>query len=325
VKSNAEVADKKAPLLSIVIPCYNEERVLEVMFERLSNLLNSLNHSAEVILVDDGSKDSTWERMERIREQDLRWKLIRFSRNFGHQVAVSAGIRHASGDCIIVLDADLQDPPEVLERFIEKWQHGYDVVYGIRRKRKETIFKRFAYKTFYALLAKLSSINMPLDAGDFCLMDRRVVDVINSMQERSPFVRGLRAWAGFKQIGIEYEREARAAGESQYSLWKLCELAFDGIFSFSVVPLRLTTYFGLIVSLCAFLAAFFTLIQRLFAEYYASFGLGPVPGFATVAIGIFFLGGVQLISLGILGEYVGRIYKEVKGRPQWVISQTKGL
>jgi dolichol-phosphate mannosyltransferase len=250
---------------------------------------------------------------------------VRFSRNFGHQTAVSAGIARAGGAALIVMDADLQDPPEELHRFLAKWREGYDVVYGLRRKRKEGPLKRLCYHLFYRILAGTASQPIPTDSGDFCLMDRKVVDLLNAMPERNRFVRGLRAWVGFRQIGIEYARDARQAGEPKYTLTKLVRLAVDGLLSFSTVPLRLATYLGLVVSAIAFLGAVFTLVQRLFADWFARIGLAPVPGFATIVIAILFLGGVQLICLGIMGEYIGRIYDEVKGRPSWIVRQTLGL
>jgi dolichol-phosphate mannosyltransferase len=312
-------------MISVVVPCYNEQEVLPQLYSRLSAAAESWKEPFEVVLVDDGSKDATWELIRDICIRDPRWRAIRLARNFGHQVALSAGIHYAVGDCVLVIDADLQDPPEELFRFIKKWREGYQVVYGIRTKRKENIAKRLSYKAFYRLLGCLANIHIPLDSGDFCLMDRRVVDLLRRMPERNRFVRGLRSWVGFRQIGLEYERDARAAGEVKYTLRKLLRLAFDGILSFSTVPLRLATYFGFCVSLVALLGAVFTFFQRLFASWFATIGFGPVPGFATTVIGVLFLGGVQLICLGIIGEYLGRIYDEVKGRPLWTTFEVLGF
>lgn len=312
-------------MISIVVPCYNEKEVLDELYQRLSAAAESWGEPFEVIVVDDGSEEDTWQRIEAIHQRDPRWKAVRFSRNFGHQTAVSAGIARAAGQAVIVMDADLQDPPEELHRFLAGWREGYDVVYGLRRNRKEGPLKRLCYHLFYRILAGSASQPIPTDSGDFCLMDRKVVDLLNAMPERNRFVRGLRAWVGFRQMGVEYARDARRGGEPKYTLAKLVRLAIDGLFSFSTVPLRLATYLGLAVSTIAFLGAVFTLVQRLFHDWFARIGLEPVPGFATIVIAILFLGGVQLICLGIMGEYIGRIYDEVKGRPSWIVRQTLGL
>lgn len=311
-------------LISVVIPCFNEEAVLEELYRRLSSAAEEWEEAVEVVLVDDGSTDGTWSEMEKIHQYDPRWRMVRFARNFGHQTAVSAGLRYASGDAVIVMDADLQDPPEELHRFITKWKEGYEVVYAIRKQRKENVLKRAAYKGFYRLLSGLSDQDIPLDSGDFCLMDRTVVDLINQMPEKNRFVRGLRAWAGFRQTGVEYERHARAKGDPKYTVSKLMKLAIDGIFSFSAAPLRLATFLGLFVSAVAFLGAGFTLAQGLFPDWFAQFGLSPAPGYATTVISILFLGGVQLVCIGIVGEYVGRIYDETKRRPAWIVRDEKG-
>jgi dolichol-phosphate mannosyltransferase len=223
------------------------------------------------------------------------------------------------------MDADLQDPPEELGRFIEKWRQGYEVVYAIRQKRKEGAFKKLSYWLFYRLMAGLVSFDLPLDAGDFCLLDRRVVQTLNQMPERNRFVRGLRAWAGFRQTGVPYEREARAAGVPKYNFRKLLKLAWDGIFSFSTIPLTLVSYAGLLISTLSGLGIVFTLIQRIFLRWFQKIGLAPVPGFATIVISILFLGGIQLLCLGIVGEYIGRIYEEVKRRPMWIVREACGV
>lgn len=311
--------------VSIVIPCYNEEAVLPRLFSRINAAFADWTDTWEVICVNDGSQDKTWELLREQASRDSRWKAIGFARNFGHQTAVSAGLYHASGDAVIVMDADLQDPPEELHRFIAKWREGYHVVYAVRTRRKEGPLKRACYWAFYRLLARVSKNPIPLDSGDFCIMDRRVVDVLNAMPERNRFVRGLRAWAGFRQAALAYERQARAAGEVKYTLSKLVSLAVDGLLSFSSIPLRLATYLGLAVSTLASCGVAFTLLQRVFSPFFESLGLGPVPGFATIVISILFLGGVQLVCIGILGEYQGRIYEEVKRRPHWVIADAAGL
>jgi glycosyltransferase involved in cell wall biosynthesis len=311
--------------ISVIIPCFNEEAVLPALFERLTTAAESWSCPWEMIAVDDGSHDVTWELLVAQNQRDPRWKAISFSRNFGQQIAVSAGLFHAKGDAVIVIDADLQDPPEELHRFIAKWREGFEVVYAVRTKRKESLPKRFCYWLFYRSLAKVSKSPVPLDAGDFCLMDRKVVEVIKAMPERNRFIRGLRAWAGFKQIGLSYERHSRAGGEIKHTLSSLMGLALDGLFSFSTVPLRLASYLGFFVSGVALLGVIFTFAQRIFHEWFASIGLGPVPGFATIVISILFLGGVQLICIGILGEYLGRIFDEVKRRPTWLISKGVGV
>ena len=312
-------------IVSLVIPCHNEADVLPMLFERINDVATTWDAQLEVILVDDGSRDETWQQMRRIHERDPRWKLVQLSRNFGHQTAVWTGMKHVTGDLVAVLDADLQDPPEVLADFFHRWEAGYDVVYAVRRKRKEGLFKRFAYHSFYRLMASMAEISVPLDSGDFCVMDRDVVEVMLKSGEMRPFVRGIRAWVGFPQIGVEYERDERQAGEISYTLPKLFALAIDGLISFSTRPLRLATWLGLSVSAVALLGCVFTLLQWFFATQFAAIGLAPVPGYSTIVMSILFLGGVQLICLGILGEYVGRIYENVKSRPQYVVCQTVGF
>jgi dolichol-phosphate mannosyltransferase len=311
--------------VTCVIPCYNEQEVLPLLFDRFTAAAETWGVDWNVICVDDGSSDSTWALLCEQAAKDRRWQSLALARNFGHQTAVSAGIYHADGDVVVVIDADLQDPPEELHRFLDKWREGYQVVYAVRKKRKEGPLKRFCYWAFYRVMAQLVSIPIPLDTGDFCVMDRKVVDVLNAMPERNRFVRGLRAWAGFKQVGLEYERHARAAGDVKYTFRKLLKLAFDGIFSFSVVPLTFATWLGFGVSLLALAGILFTFVQRLFPDLFNSVGLRPVPGYATIVIAILFLGGVQLTCLGILGEYLGRIFDEVKRRPQWVFRDNVGL
>jgi polyisoprenyl-phosphate glycosyltransferase len=311
-------------VISIVIPCYNEEAVLPRTIERLTKVLEPLAEDWEVLCVDDGSRDETWQILTRQYQLDSRWRALQFARNFGHQAAVSAGIHYALGKCLVLLDSDLQDPPELIPELVAKWREGNEVVYAIRRKRKEGFLKRFAYKAFYRVLAKLSETEIQLDSGDFCLLDRKVIDVLKAMPERRRFIRGLRAWAGFRQTGVEYERHARAAGEPKYTLPKLMGLAFDGIFTMSALPLRFILYLGLSVSMLSMAGAIFTLVQRIFAKQFEAIHLEPVPGFATIVIAIFFLGGVQLVCLGVIGEYLGRIYEEVKQRPCWVVRDTLG-
>jgi dolichol-phosphate mannosyltransferase len=280
---------------------------------------------AEFVCVDDGSHDRTWELLKLQHARDPRWRAIAFARNFGHQIAVSAGLFYSTGDVVVVLDADLEDPPEVITQLIAKWREGFDVVYAVRKKRKEGLFKRLCYWIFYRLMARLVAFDVPLDSGDFCLLSRRVVEIINALPERNRFVRGLRAWSGFRQTGVRYERAARFAGNPKYTFSKLVKLATDGLFSFSTVPLRMATYLGLSVSGIAFLGVLFTFLQKIFSEQFKRIGLEPSPGFPTIVMSVLFLGGIQLICLGILGEYIGRIYEEVKGRPLWILRDSAGI
>lgn len=312
-------------LVSIVVPCFNEEAVLPILRQRLTELCQDWTHEVEILCVNDGSRDRTWEMLVEIANEDPRWRAICLSRNFGHQPAVSAGMFHAQGDCVCVIDADLQDPPEVLNDFIDRWQAGADVAYGVRRSRRDTKLKMFLAWAFYRVIARLVSIPIPPDSGDFCLLDRKVVDVMNSLPERNRYLRGLRVWCGFHHVPVEFERDSRAAGEPQYTFKKSLRLAMDGIFSFSAVPLALASHVGLWVSGLALLGMIFTLAQRVFSGWFELIGLAPGPGFATIVISILFLGGIQLVCLGILGEYLGRIYDEVKGRPTWIISKSANL
>jgi len=297
--------------LSIVVPLYNEEAVFVELWLRLAKVMDAMPLLAEVVLVDDGSTDGTRELATMACREDARFGLVVLSRNFGHQLAVSAGLRHASGRAVAVLDGDLQDPPEALPAFHRKLKEGFDVVYAVRRRRKEAWPKRFAYWAFYRLLRALSSVDIPLDSGDFCMMSRRAVQRINQMPERHRFVRGLRSWVGYRQTGLEYERAARGAGESKYTFRKLLRLACDGVFTFSDAPLRLATWLGL----CA-------VIVSLGTGAWALWAWSVVP---AIAAAVFFLGGVQLVCLGILGEYVGRIHAEVKGRPAFVVEELVGF
>jgi dolichol-phosphate mannosyltransferase len=257
--------------------------------------------------------------------QDPRWRAISFARNFGHQIAVSAGLHFATGDAVVILDADLQDPPEEIAHLLAKWREGFDVVYAVRKKRRDPLLKKILAWGFYRLLQKMTPLPMARDAGDFCLLDKKVVAVMNALPERNRYLRGLRIWCGFRQTAVEFDRAARAAGVPQYTFKKSFKLAMDGLFSFSAAPLRLATYLGLWVSALAFFGVVFTLIQKIFAEQFARIGLAPGAGFPTIVISVLFLGGVQLICLGILGEYIGRIYEEVKGRPLWILRDSAGL
>jgi dolichol-phosphate mannosyltransferase len=309
-------------MLTIVVPIYNEEENLHNLYARLIGASPTWKEDFEIMLVNDGSKDKSLEIMKSFALADPRVRIINFSRNFGHQAAISAGIKHAQGDAVIIMDGDLQDPPEELHRFLDKWREGYDVVYAVRTKRKEGFFKRFFYAAFYRILDAISEIEIPLDSGDFCVMDRKVVNALNiDMPEQSRFVRGLRAYAGFKQIGVTYERAERAAGDVKYTFSKYVKLAFDGIFDFSTFPLRIATYLGFIVSVPSFLVGIFFIFHRILDFKVLGYSPSDTPGIATLAVGMFFLSGVMLIILGILGEYLGRIYYEVKKRPFYIIEK----
>jgi polyisoprenyl-phosphate glycosyltransferase len=310
--------------LSVVIPCFNEEDVILITYHRLVDVLGSRDFRLQIILVDDGSDDDTPEIAANLAKGDPRVKTVLLSRNFGHQAAVSAGLAHADGDAIVVMDADLQDPPEAVIQMVESWLDGADVVYGIRTKRKESLLKRTSYSVFYWAFQRLSNIDAPIDAGDFSLIDRKVLDVINELPEKNRFFRGLRAWTGFRQAGIEYERNTRAAGSSKYSLRKLIGLAKDGIFNFSTVPLTGVFYLGLVMSSLAFAALLLVLLLRICDI--AIFGMRPsdVQGFSSTILTILLIGGIQLVSTGVLGEYIGRIYNETKNRPSYVIRDKIG-
>jgi dolichol-phosphate mannosyltransferase len=313
------------PKISIIVPCFNEEAVLPQLFERLTAVAATWAMDHEIICVDDGSRDRTWELLKAQHQKDPRWRCLAFARNFGHQTAVSAGLFYATGDAAVVIDADLQDPPEEIARLIAKWREGFEVVFALRKKRHDPFLKKLLAWGFYRILEKMTPLPLARDAGDFCLLDQKVVAVMNSLPERSRYLRGLRTWCGFRQTAVEFDRAERAAGVPQYTFKKSFELAMDGLFSFSAAPLRLATYLGLWVSGFAFFGVVFTLAQKIFAAQFAKIGLAPGAGFPTIVISILFLGGVQLICLGILGEYIGRIYNEVKGRPLWVLRESAGL
>nr|BCX01500.1 MAG: glycosyl transferase [Bacteroidota bacterium] len=306
-----------APTLSIVIPIYNEAGLLEELWDRLRVALDPLGLHWEVIFIDDGSRDETWSVLERLARADSRIRALGLSRNFGHQIAISAGLEWARGDAVVIMDGDLQDPPELIPEFVRRWQEGYEVVYAVRARREASALKRLAYRAFYRLLARMAEVDIPLDAGDFGLMDRRVVEVLRRMPERNRFVRGLRSWAGFRQIGLPYARPARARGRSKYSWRRLFRLALDGLVAFSTVPLRLATWMGFFVSGVSFVGIVLYL--------YRYFTTPRVPGFTTLIIALLFLGGIQLITIGIIGEYIGRIYDEVKQRPLYVVARTLNL
>lgn len=306
--------------LSIIIPCFNEEDVIHETIKRLNEFTkNSTISDIELIFVDDGSQDKTREILKYYATDDDKIKIIGFSRNFGHQIAVTAGIDAANGDAVVLIDADLQDPPEVIHKMIEKWKDGYDVVYGTRTERPgESAFKLTTAKLFYVLLNKLSNVPIPLDTGDFRLMSRVVVDTLRAMPERDRFVRGMVSWVGFKQTALPYSRAERFAGESKYPLYKMLKFATDGILSFSTKPLQLSVGLGLICASLSIMGIFYALFIRLFTDIW-------VEGWTALMIAILLIGGVQLISVGILGEYIGRIYNETKNRPLYVVQEHVGF
>ncbi|MEM9828889.1 MAG: glycosyltransferase family 2 protein [Planctomycetota bacterium] len=269
----------------------------------------------EVIGVDDGSEDETYAHWCRRCQHDDRFNVIKLSRNFGHQAAVSAGLAHATGDAAIILDADLQDPPEVVGELIAIWQTGFEVVHAVRTSRQDKLIKRWLASNYYRLLARMTDFDVPTDAGDFCLLDHKVIDVINQLPERTRYLRGLRCWVGFRQASVAYHRDARVAGRPKYTMVKSMRLAFDGIVSLSTVPLRLVIHLGPFISMMSLLGIGFAILQFVFRPYLIRWGIAPLPGFATVVISIHLIGGVQLICLGMIGEYIARIYDETKGRP----------
>jgi dolichol-phosphate mannosyltransferase len=285
------------PKYSLVIPVYNEEKTLPELYRRISELMDRLDDQAELILVNDGSKDRSLELLRDLHERDPRVCYLSLARNFGHQIAVTAGLNYVRGEVIVILDADLQDPPELIPDMVEKWRQGYHVVYAKRTQRqKESWFKRFTAYVFYRLLKQLADVDIPTDTGDFCLMDRQVVDVLNSMPERDRYIRGMRSWIGFQQTAVYFERHPRFAGEVKYTFSKSLSLAINGLVSFSKVPLRISTYVGLLAAVAAIFMGLLVIYWRIFVPQ------SPLTGFTIILVAIFFLGAVQLVSIGILGR-----------------------
>lgn len=305
------------PVFSIIAPVYNEIKNLPELYRRVCEVMDTTGEGWELVLVDDGSTDGSTEAMLELHDQDDRVRPVIFARNFGHQIAVTAGLDYALGQAVVIIDADMQDPPEVISEMIKLWREGYQVVYAVRAEREgETWFKTFTASMFYRLIYRITDVKIPLDTGDFRLIDRCVVDVMKTMRERHRFLRGMAAWVGFKQIGVPYRRAARFAGETKYPFKKMFRLALNAITSFSYFPLQVATYIGFVSAGISIITIPIVAILRL--------ALGPnsfFTGQATTLIAVLFLGGVQLISLGILGEYIGRIYDEVKGRPLYIVSQ----
>lgn len=306
---------ENSPVFTIIAPIFNELENLPILYDRISKIMDQTGQSWELILVDDGSTDGSTDLIRSIAKKDERIRPVIFARNFGHQIAVTAGLDYSRGQAVVIIDADLQDPPEVVLQLIEKWQEGFEVVYAVRSEREgETFFKKVTASVFYRLIFRITDVKIPMDTGDFRLMDRKVVNVMNSMREHHRFLRGMSAWVGFKQVGVSYKRAARLAGETKYPFKKMLKLALTAITGFSYVPLQIATYVGFISAGISLIAIPVVILMRML-------GSQQFTGQATTLIAVLFLGGVQLISLGILGEYIGRIYDEVKGRPLYIVSE----
>jgi len=310
----------QAPLISIVAPIFNESGNIHELYRRTKAVMDSIGATWEMILVNDGSTDDSQLHMEEVYELDKKHiRVVTFARNFGHQMAVTAGMDYASGQAIVLIDADLQDPPELIPQMLDKWREGYEVVYAVRARREgESWFKLATASLFYRILYRITDVRIPLDTGDFRLMDRRVVEAVQSMHEQHRFLRGMVSWVGFRQVGVEYERSKRFSGATQYPLRKMLRFAWDGITGFSYFPLQLATYLGFAVAGLSAIAIAVVIYLRAFTDQ------EPLEGQATTLVMVLFLGGVQLISLGIIGEYLGRIYNEVKGRPLYIVRDVLG-
>jgi len=307
------------PVLSVIVPVYNEEEVIAESYARLTKAVSDIGEPYELIFINDGSCDKTPLMLADLCVRDANVRFINFSRNFGHQPAITAGMDYAQGDAIVVIDADLQDPPEVIGDMMKKWREGYDVVYGKRLKREgETAFKKMTAKMYYRLLKGMTSVDIPVDTGDFRLIDRKVCDAMKSLGERNRYVRGLVSWVGFKQTAVEYVREKRFAGETKYPLRKMIKLAMDGIMSFSYKPLKFAAAIGVAMSVCSFVYLLVILIQKLFTDT-------TVTGWASTTAILVFTQGIVLMMLGIIGEYIGRIFDEIKGRPIYIVRETVGF
>ncbi len=314
-------SDQARPTFSVVAPVFNEEQILPEFYRRVVAALEPLGEPFEIVLVNDGCRDRSPEIMYQLHEQDQRVKIVNFSRNFGHQLAITAGTDYAQGQAVVVIDSDLQDPPEVIPDLIARWREGYQVVYAVRTERAgETWFKKTTATFFYRLIARITSVEIPIDTGDFRLMDQRVIEALKNVREYNRFMRGLSVWVGFKQTGVPYKRNARSAGATKYPLSKMLRFAFDGITSFSYMPLQLATYFGFIVALLSLLFLVIVFMLRLINAANPAFY-----GQASTLVTVLFLGSIQLIFLGIIGEYLGRIYDEVKRRPLYIVADTFGF
>jgi dolichol-phosphate mannosyltransferase len=304
------------PFLSVVTPLFNEELVVKHMYERLTRVLEGNHLDYEIIMINDGSRDRTLPIARELCQRDRRIRLVSFSRNFGHQIAITAGMDRAVGQVVVIIDADLQDPPEMIIEMIKKWKQGYHVVYGVRKKREgESFFKLLTAALFYRILRKVTAVDIPVDTGDFRLMDRKVVEQLKNMPERSRFIRGMVSWVGFKQDKVEYVREKRFGGETKFPLTKMLRFAIDGMLSFSQLPLQISSILGL---LCAFVSFVFIIYGLLMKYLYPEL---MVQGWTSIFVAFLFLGGVQLLSIGILGEYLGRMFDEIKRRPLYIVEE----
>lgn len=303
------------PIFSVVAPVFNEKDNIQELYRRLTQVMESTGEPWELVIIDDGSTDGSTDLIRELGKQDERVRPVIFARNFGHQIAVTAGLDYARGDAVVIVDSDLQDPPETILDLINRWREGYHVVYAVRVEREgETWFKTFTASLFYRIIFRITDVKIPMDTGDFRLMDRKVVEVMNKMREKNRFLRGMSAWVGFRQIGVPYKRAARHAGETKYPFRKMLKLAITAITGFSYFPLQLATYLGFISAGLSILAIPLVILFRVIAGQ-------AFLGQASTLIAVLFLGGVQLISLGILGEYIGRVYDEVKGRPLYIVSE----
>jgi glycosyltransferase involved in cell wall biosynthesis len=308
-----------SPMVSVVLPYYNERENLVPLMDRLRPLLERITGGAfEIVFVDDASTDGSAELLDALNAGDNRVKVLHFSRNFGHQAALTAGLAHAVGQSVVCMDSDLQDPPEVIETFVARWREGFQVVYAVRKRRKESVWKRGAYSVFYRSMRAIAEIDVPLDAGDFCLIDRQVVDVLASLPEHNRFLRGLRSWVGFRQSPVEYERAARFGGEPKYTLSSLIKLALSGYVGFSAMPLRMSAWLGFISALSGFAVGVWVIVGSVL-DVRAPRGWG-----STLSV-ILFVGGMQLLVLGVMGEYLGRIYDEVRRRPAYLVRDSRGF
>lgn len=323
IAGSAGAAVRRGPdaTLSVVVPVYNEADNVGELLRRITQAVHGLSQppaAYEVILVDDGSRDATFEKLQAAAHDDPHLRIVSLSRNFGHQIAATAGLDASRGDAVVLMDGDLQDPPELIDEFLVKFRQGYDVVFATRRRRAgESRFKLFTAALFYRIIRRLTNVSIPVDTGDFRLMSSRVVAALRNSRERHRFIRGLVSWVGFRQTGIEYDRAERFSGSSKYPVSKMFKFALDGITAFSEIPLRLATWFGFVVSIVGFLVALYEVGLHVFTGY-------NLPGYTSTIFAILFLGGVQLITIGILGEYVGRIYDEIKGRPLYLVAENVG-
>lgn len=307
--------EKNVPEITVVAPVYNEEGGIFRFCDELAAVLSRNEADYEILLVDDGSRDGSFAEMKACREKNRRVRCVRLARNFGHQLAITAGLREARGRAVVVMDCDLQDPPELIPNFLEKWRQGYEIVYGVRKERKgETWFKKITAHVFYRLLRSSTNIDIPKDAGDFYLLDRKVVEVLSRLNERHRFMRGLLAWVGFKRIGVDYVRQPRTTGVTKFGFWKMIKFSLDAATSFSFVPLRFISFLGLLISLLAFAGIAWTFYMKVFTH-------DTITGWSSLMVAVLFIGGIQLVAIGIIGEYLARIGDDVKGRPLYVITE----